>query len=178
MTITAKLNPGLAGGGRSDSLNAYAERLYDRGFPLVAVVEVNPVDKVVPVSSDSKKDGVVRLQIDSFEVAAPGEQERVVRELLRLLHLSRTADGTLDADNEVQLADQTLAQTLAQATDLVAAECVASLVAILDWTVTQIREIADSDKLRPVDVRKLLGQVADRAAAARLGVHDKDGPKW
>ena len=174
MTITAKLNPGLAGGGRSDSLNAYAERLYDRGFPLVAVVEVNPVDKVVPVSSDSKKDGVVRLQIDSFEVAAPGEQERVVRELLRLLHLSRTADGTLDADNEVRLAEQ----TLAQATDLLAAECVASLVAILDWTVTQIREIADSDKLRPVDVRKALGQVADRAAAARLGVHDKDGPKW
>lgn len=174
MTTTAKLNPGLAGGGRSDSLNAYATRLYERAVPVIAIVELGPVDKVVPISEKSEKDGVVRLRIDTLEVAAPGEQERVVREVMRLLYLARTAEGTLDGDNEVQLAQQ----TLDQAADLVAAECVASLVAILDWTVTQIRGIADSDKLRPVDVRKALGQVADRAAAARLGVHDKDGPKW
>ena len=47
MTITARLNPGLAGGGRSDSLNQYAARLYERAFPLVAIVEIQPVDKNV-----------------------------------------------------------------------------------------------------------------------------------
>lgn len=174
MTITARLNPGLAGGGRSDSLNAYAERLYDRAFPLIAIAEIKPVDKNVPMSADSKKDGVVRLAIDAFEVAVPGEQERVARDLLRLLYVARTAEGTLDSENEMQLTEQ----TLERAADLVAAEQVASLVAILDWMVTQVREIADAEKLRPVDVRKLLGQVADRAAAARLGVHDASGPRW
>lgn len=174
MTITARLNPGLAGGGRSDSLNAYAERLYDRSFPLVAIVEITPVDKVVPVSAESKKDGVVRLEIDSFEVAPPGEQERVARELLRLLHIARTAEGTLDGENEMRLAEQTLESSAG----LLAAEQVASLVAILDWTLGQIADVAADEKLRPVDVRKKLGQVADRAAAAKLGAHAKDGPAW
>lgn len=174
MTITAKLNPGLAGGGRSDALNKYAERLYDRAFPLIAIVEVKPVDKNVPMTSDSKKDGTVRLQIDSFEVAAPGEQERTCRDLLRLLNMYRTAEGTLDGDNDVKL----LEQTLEKATDLLAAEQVASLVAILDWVLSRITEISADEKLRPVDVRKVLGQVADRAAAARLGVQGKDGPSW
>lgn len=174
MTITARLNPGLAGGGRSDSLNAYAERLYDRGFNLVALVEIKPSDKVVPMSADSKKDGVVRLEIDTFEVAPPGEQERVARELLRLLYTARTAEGTLDGEDQMQLSEQTLELSAG----LLAAEQVASLVAILDWAVTQIREIADSDKLRLIDVRKLLGQVADKATAARLGVQGKDGPQW
>jgi hypothetical protein len=174
MTITARLNPGLAGGGRSDSLNAYAARLYERPGPMVAVVEIQPVDRVMPVSPDSAKDGVIRLRLDSFEVAAPGEQERILREVLRLLFLSRTAEGTLDADNEIEIAEA----TLAHATDLVAGELVASLKAILDWAVTGIREVAGNEKLRPVDVRKALGQIADRAAAARIGVHEKDGPSW
>lgn len=174
MTITAKLNPGLAGGGRSDSLNAYAARLYDRPVPVIALVELQPVDRVTPVDAASKKDSVIRLQIESLEIAAPGEQESTVRNLLRLLHLYRTAEGTLDADNEIQLTEQ----TLAHAEDLLAAEHVASLVAILDWALDRISEVAADEKLRPVDIRKALTQIRDRGHAARLGVHDKDGPKW
>lgn len=174
MTTKATINSGLAGGGRSDSLDVHAEGLYERPHPVVALVELVPVDRTEPVDSASKKARLVRLRIEALEVAAAGEQERILRDVLRLLFVARTADGTLDAENEVKV----LEQILERVDGLVGGELVASLVAIIEWTVKQIREIADSDKLRPVDVRKALGQVADKAAAARLGVQAKDGPQW
>jgi hypothetical protein len=93
---------------------------------------------------------------------------------MRLLYPARTAEGTLDGDNQMQLSEQ----TLESAAGLLAAEQVASLTAILDWALARVGEVAENEKLRPVDVRKALGQIADRAAAARLGVHDANGPKW
>lgn len=174
MSTKATINPGLAGGSRSDSLDAHAERIYERPTPVLILAELVPVDRITPVDSTSEKDRIVRLRIEALEVACAGEQERILRDVLRLMYLSRTADGTLDADNEIQLAQQ----TLDLADGLVAAEQVASLVAILDWTIDRVGDVAADEKLRPADTRKALAQIRDRAAAARLGVHDKDGPRW
>lgn len=174
MTVKATINPGLSGGSRSESLDAHAARIYERPTPVLALIELQPVDRITPVDSASEKDPVVRLRIDALEVAAAGEQERVLRDVMRLLYLSRTAEGTLDAENEIKLAEQ----TLAVADDLVAAEQVASLVAILDWALDRISEVAADEKLRPVDIRKALTQIRDRGHAARLGVQEKGGPAW
>lgn len=174
MTPKISLNPGLAGGGRAESLNAYAARLCDRPVPMLALIEMKPVDKVVPVDPSSEKDPHLRLAISTLEVAAPGEQERLLRDVLRGMNLARTADGTLDADNDIKLGEQ----TLQNAPDLIAGEQVARLVVIIDWILGELAKVASDEKLRPVDVRKVLGQVADRAAAARLGVQGKDGPAW
>lgn len=163
MTVKAHINAGLAGGDRSASLDAHAARLYERPTAVMAVVELAPVDRIVPVSEDSKKDPIIRLRIESLEVAAAGGPEETLRELSRALWVARTADGTLNGEDEVKLAEQ----TIEHAAGILSGNELARLRVVLDWTIELVRNVLESPNLREVDLRRLLVESLDRAAAAR-----------
>lgn len=163
MTVRAQINAGLAGGDRSASLDTHAARLYERPTPVMAVVELAPVDRIVPVSEDSKKDPVIRLRIETLEVAAAGGPEETLRELSRALWVARTADGTLNGEDEVALAEQ----TIEHAAGILSGHEVARLRVILDWVLDRVAGVVGNDKLRPVDVRRQVGELLAKAAAAR-----------
>lgn len=163
MTIKATINAGLQGGNRSDSLDLHAARLYERATPVMAVVELLPVDRITPIDEQSKKDPQVRLRIESLEVAPGGGAESTLREVHRALYVTRTASGTLGSEDEMQSA----ATTLEHAGALVAEYESARLRVLLDAVVDQARGILAHPKHRETDVRRLLGELLDKATAAR-----------
>jgi hypothetical protein len=163
MTIKATINAGLQGGNRSDSLDLHAARLYERATPVMAVVELLPVDRITPIDEASKKDPQVRLRIESLEVAPGGGAESTLRDLHKALYTSRTAAGTLGSDNEIQLAEQ----TVEHAAGVLSGHELARLRVLLDAVVDQARGILSHPKHRETDVRRLLGELLDKATAAR-----------
>ena len=163
MTIKATINSGLSGGDRSGSLDAVAARLYERPAPVMAVVELLPVDRIMPVDGASEKDPVVRLRIEQLEVAPGGSQEDVLRDVARALYVARTANGTLGSDDEVQLAEQTIAQSAGLVRELE----VERLRVILDWLCDHVEKVVDADKHRDADRRRLIREALAKAVAAR-----------
>lgn len=175
MSVKTKINPGLVGGDRTASLDRYAARLYENpGMAVMGVVELIHEDRVQPAEGVSEKDPVVRLRIESLEVAAPGEQGDVLREVARFLFLSRTASGTLDGDHEVQLAKQ----TLDQAQGLVAGEEVARLRSALTWLQEQLHGITTGTKLREADMRKAIAGLDEAATKILAGAGRSADGAW
>ena len=172
MTISVHINPGLKGGDRTASIDRYAARLYDETLTtMMAVVEFTHVDSVVPTKG-SKKDPQVRIAVTSIEAIA-GEQEHVLRDVQRFLHLSRTAEGTLDGDLDVALAKQ----TMENAQGLIAGEEVARLRAALAWTQTQVTAL-QAAKLREADIRTAAGKLATSLAAILAGAEQRNDGAW
>lgn len=163
MTIRATINAGLQGGNRSDSLDLHAARLYERATPVMAVVELLPVDRITPIDEQSKKDPQVRLRIAALEVAPGGGAESTLRDVHRALFTSRTAAGTLGSEDQIALDEQ----TLEHAAGLISGHELARLRVLLDALIDRARGILSHPKHRPEDVRRLLGELLDKAAAAR-----------
>lgn len=163
MTVRAHLNPGLVGGNRSESLDLHAARLYETPRPVMAVVELIPVDRVVPVDGGSEKDPVIRLRIEALEVAPAGGGESTLRDVHRALYLIRTANGTLDADDDTQTAQQ----TLELAAGLVAEHEAARLRVVLDVLIDRANGVLSHPKHRESDVRRLLAELLVKAEKAR-----------
>lgn len=164
MTITAKVNPGLVGGDRTASLDRYAARLFDNpGMAVMAVVELRHVDRIEPAEGVSDKDPQVRLRIEALEVAPPGGPEDTLREVERALYVARTAGGTLGSEDDVKLAEQ----TMANAAGLMSGHEVARLRVILDWLIDRVGPVVGNDKLRPADIRRQVDELLAKATAAR-----------
>lgn len=164
MTVTAKINPGLVGGDRTASIDRYAERLYENpGMAIMAVVELRHVDRVTPAEGVSEKDPRVNLRIEALEVAPAGGPEDTLREVERALYVARTAGGTLGADDDVRLAEQ----TMANATGLMTGHELARLRVILDWVIDRVGPVVGNDKLRPADIRRQVEELLAKATAAR-----------
>lgn len=163
MTIKATINSGLAGGDRSASLDLHAARLYDRPAPVMAVVELTPVDRVVPVDGGSEKDPVIRLRIEALEVAPGGAPESTLRDVHRALYLTRTATGTLSGDDEVLLAEQTLTHAGA----VLAEQEAARLRVVLDVLLDRVAGVLGHPKHRETDIRRLIAELLEHATAAR-----------
>lgn len=175
MTIRASINSGLVGGDRSASLDLHAARLYERPTPVMGVVELIPVDRVVPIDGGSEKDPLVRLRIESLEIAPGGGGESTLREVHKALYVARTATGTLGAEDEVALAEQ----TLEHAAGVLSGHELARLRVVLDALIDRARGVLSAPKNREADVRRLLGELLDKATAARdTGVQlDLDGAR-
>lgn len=164
MTVTAKINPGLVGGDRTGSLDRYAARLYDNpGMAVMAVVELRHVDRVEPAEGVSTKDPRVNLRIEALEVAPPGGAENTLRDVERALYTSRTANGTLGAEDEVKLAEQ----TLDHAAGIVGGHELARVRVILDWLIDRVGPVVGNEKLRPADIRRQVEELLAKATAAR-----------
>lgn len=163
MTTKATINAGLAGGDRSAGLDRFAASLYERPRPIMVVAELVPVDRTEPLDDASKKDPVVRLRIEQLEVAPTGEQDEVLRKVTEVLHLARTAAGTLTAEDDVALAEQ----TMSTAAGLMSGHEVARLRVILDWLLDHIDKVVANEKHRDADRRRLIREALAKAAAAR-----------
>lgn len=162
MTTRATINPGLAGGDRSAALDRHAGRLYDRPAPIMAVVELVPVDRVMPVDEASSKDPLIRLRIETLEVAT-GEAEHTLREVARTLYLARTATGTLDGDGDLHLGQI----TLDTAAGLIGAHELTRTAAILDALIGALTSLAGCDNDAAGYANEILG-LAEAATAARV----------
>lgn len=163
MTIKATINAGLQGGNRSDSLNVHAARLYERATPVMAVVELLPVDRITPIDEQSKKDPQVRLRIEHLEVAPAGEAETALRDLHRAMFTLRTAAGTINSENEIKLSEQ----TIEHAAGVLSGNELARLRVLLDLVIDQARGILSHPKHRETDVRRLFSELMDKACTAR-----------
>lgn len=90
-----------------DALEIHVPSLYARpGARVLAVMEMAHVERTQP-APESDSEASVRMRITALEVPSK-DQEGVIREVLRALHLHRTAAGTLDEEGEIVLTDQTL----------------------------------------------------------------------
>lgn len=163
MTIKTKINSGLAGGGRSDSLDAIAARINERPVPIMAVLELVPEERVVPLDAAAEKDATLKYGFGPVEVALTPEIEGVLRDVHRAMFITRTANGTLTTEDEVKLSEQTL--TLAA--DLMASHEAARVRVVLDWLLNTVDKVLGNDKLRPADVKLEIGRAVAKATAAR-----------
>ena len=163
MTPQATINTGLAGGNRSDSLDRYAARLYEKPGPVMGIVELLPVDRITPVDGASKKDPVVRLRIEQLELSPAGEQDEILRQITAALKTARTAAGTLTGDEDVKLAEDTLNLVGERMSDLE----LARMRVILDWLINHTRSVIDHPKHRAEDIKRLLNDALFKAIAAR-----------
>lgn len=138
----------------------YVRPLYDQpGLRLVGVVELAHVERTQPAPG-SEKDPSVKARITALEIASK-DQEDAIREVMRALHLQRTADGTLDEHGQVVLTKATLDRAGMRLLDVEFARLRAGLVA---WS-TAARAVANSPRdLLASELRHEIGRVADGLA--------------
>lgn len=96
----------------ADSLGRCADWLYaNPNGRIVGVVELGHLERVEPAPGTERKK-IVTLRMETLEVAAPGDQEDVLRRAAQAMYLIRTASGTLDPEGEVEMGETTLQQTV------------------------------------------------------------------
>lgn len=115
LKIDSKVSPSAA-----DALELHVPALYSNpGARVLAVMEMVHVERTQPAPEADGK-ASVKMRIVSLEVPSK-DQAGAVREVLRALHLQRTAAGTLDEDGEIVLTDQTLKNAAGLLVDVEAA---------------------------------------------------------
>jgi len=144
----------------ADALGLHVDALYanlGRRIAELAAVERNEI------AADEDKDAYVKLQVKHLEVAADRAEEPV-RDALRALHAQRTAFGTLNEDQEVELSDETLARL---GGELNAVEAARLHVLVDEWA-RYAKQAANASSLTATELRHEPGIVAD---ALRAGVY-------
>lgn len=154
----------------ADVLSALARQLYDRrGRRIVGVVELTHDRRTQP-APDSEKEPEVTMRVTALEVGRE-EQEHHLREAMRALHLHRTANGTLDEANEVQLSDRTIELT---AGVMHAVEAARLRAVVQHWS-AYARQVTNTGKpLSITELRHELSTLADGLHAAIYGITDPD----
>jgi hypothetical protein len=95
------------GGQAAAAIEPHAKTLYDRpGIRVVGIVELAHTERTQP-APDSEKNASVKMRISALELPTR-EQAETVREVMRALHLQRTASGTLEEDGSITLTKTTL----------------------------------------------------------------------
>lgn len=144
-----------------DALSPHTARLYSTlGTRIVVVAELAAVERTQP-AADEDKEAAVKLAVKHLEVAGP-DQEEAVRQALRALHTQRTAYGTLNERDEVELSESTLR---ACAGELSLIEAARLHVVIEKWTDYANRAIHNS-KLTASELRQEMTAVSDGLRAS------------
>lgn len=103
-TLKIESSPGKAA---DSALELHVPGLYaDPSKRLVAIIELQPVERLVPAPG-SEKDPSVKVRISQCEVPDAAQVD-AVRSAMRALYLHRTARGTIDEEGELVLADRTV----------------------------------------------------------------------
>lgn len=160
-----KLDSSMAPGA-AEVLGELARQLYDRrGRSIVGVVELTHDRRLEPAPNSAKEREVV-LQLTALEVARD-EQEHCLREAMRALYLHRTARGTLNEADEVELSGRTLELAAGMLHALEAAR----LKAVVEHYAALARQAgATSKPLTISELRHELAMVADGLHAAVFGL--------
>lgn len=131
--MTAVKINGRPSASASEAVERYADTLYrNQGARIVVVAELKHAARTEP-APDEEKDRSVELKISALEVASP-EQAEDLRKAMRALHLHRTAQGTLDEDGDIELANQTLRLCGDRLADVESAQLRAALRHWSDYT--------------------------------------------
>lgn len=147
-----------------ESLTPHAGPMFATlGSTRMAVVEMRSVLRAEP-APDEDKERAVTVRISHLEVANP-EQEETLRRALRALHLHRTAYGTLNEEQEMELSKATLADTAGELSHIEAAR----LRALVEHWTTYGRRALNSAKLTEAEVRSELTKTMDAMRDAIYG---------
>lgn len=159
--LDSTMDPGAA-----DVLGEVARQLYDRrGRAVVGVVELTHDRRLEP-APNSAKEREVTMKVTGLELARD-EQEHTLREAMRALYLHRTARGTLNEADEVELSDRTLEMCAGMLHALEAAR----LKAVIEHYAAIARQAgATSKPLTISELRHELGLIADGLNAAVNGL--------
>lgn len=148
----------------SEALAPHAGALFAAlGSKRMAVVEIRSVERAEP-APDEDKEQAVKVRITHLEVAN-ADQEETLRRALRALHLHRTAYGTLNEEQELELSKSTLADTAGELSHVEAAR----LRALIEHWTTYGRRTLNSAKLTEAEVRSELNKVMDAMRDAIFG---------
>lgn len=148
----------------SESLAQHAGPLFATlGSTRMAVVELRSVERAEP-APDEDKERSVKVRISHLEVANP-DQEESLRRALRALHLHRTAYGTLNEEQELELSKGTLEDTAGELSHIEAAR----LRALIDHWTTYGRRALNSAKLTEAEVRSEMAKALDAMRDAIYG---------
>lgn len=130
------------------ALERYADQLYTNNTArLVIIAELKHAKQVTP-APDEDKDREVGVKITALEVASP-EQDEALRKAMRALYVSRTAQGTLDEDMDIELSKTTLEQCGGRLLDLDVARMRVGLRHWTDYT----RRVFKTDNLTVMEAR-------------------------
>ena len=159
--LDSTLDPGAA-----DVLGEVARQLYDRrGRAVMGVVELTHDRRLEPAPNSAKEREVV-MKVSGLELARD-EQEHTLREAMRALYLHRTARGTLNEADEVELSDRTLELAAGMLHALEAAR----LKAVVEHYAAIARQAgATSKPLTTSELRHELAMIADGLTAAVHGL--------
>lgn len=145
----------------SAALEPHVTALYAKpGMRLMGIIELAHVERTQP-APDSDKTPSVKVKITHLEIPNT-EQEGAVREAQRALCLQRTAIGTLTADGQIELSQETLRLTGGLLTDI---ECARLRAALKHWADYAAR-VAGAGGLTISEIRHELDTVADGLHAA------------
>jgi hypothetical protein len=140
---------GTLGTSANDALSPHAGALYATpGARRLIVGELKHTERVMP-APDEDTEPSCKLRITSLEVANE-KQEDALRQVLRVLHLHRTAYGTLTEDQDLELSESTLEDA---AGALNAIEAARLHVAIDRWT-EYGRRVLSNPKATASEVRR------------------------
>lgn len=150
----------------AEVLGELARQLYDRrGRAILGVVELTHDRRLEP-APDSAKEREVTMKVTALEVARD-EQEHCLREAMRALYLHRTARGTLNEADEVELSDRTLELAAGMLHALEAAR----LKAVVEHYAALARQASATSKpLTISELRHELGLIADGLSLAIHGL--------
>ncbi len=141
------------------------------GARLMAVVELAKVQRVMP-EADSDKKASVMMRITHMEIPQPNtEAEHAVREAQRALYVQRTAAGTLDDEEGLQLSKD----TLAHCAGILGAIETARLRVGLDHWARYAARMVTVDTITVTELRHELDNIAQglRAVLANAAVEDE-----
>jgi hypothetical protein len=138
------------------ALAPHVARIYGRtGLRVMAVVELAHTERTEP-APDAEKEPSVTVRITQLEVPSP-DQEGAIREVQRALYLERTATGTLDEANELELSKQ----TLKDAGGIVSHIAIARLSAGIHHWRGYIRRVNANEALTVGELRHELDAIAE-----------------
>ncbi len=105
------------GGGPAAALEPHVPALYARpGARIMFIGELAHIERTQP-APDTDGQPSVKMRLTTMEIATK-DQENAVREAQRALYLQRTAQGTIDDEGEILLAESTLKMTAGLLTDI------------------------------------------------------------
>ncbi len=148
------------GGQAAAAIEPHAKTLYDRpGIRVVGVVELAHTERTQP-APDSEKNASVKVRISALELPTR-EQADTIREVMRALHLQRTATGTLEEDGSITLTKT----TLDTAVGILSGQELARLRTGLTYWERYTRRAAGTQDMTVAELAKELRTVAQGLAA-------------
>jgi hypothetical protein len=166
LKLDSKMNAAAAA-----AIEPHIDSCYARpGARLMAIIELTKQQRLVP-EADSDKKASVTMRITHMEIPKPGtEAEHAVRQAQQALYVQRTAQGTLDEEENLVLSKDTLEHCAGL---LGAIETARLRVCLSHWARYAAR-IVSLENITISEIRHELDTIAAGLRAGMDGAHLED----